>query len=222
MDGRKAFVPYWLRRSEESLQKDVMIILGRCNAIRRLATNTNGEGDEADLEGARVDLKDSLVEISSRGDTGDNPLWAAVMMIRPQVINGRMATSVTEEISQALWDLKEDCAEKQADKAELFGKLAGRLRRHQINFFRTVISGGQLIAKEKNGEWRNHYFPGIPFAFRTEAGVKLSTSPENMPAVIKAYKVMAEKTIGNARTAIDAVIADMETLSKGLYPQKKI
>lgn len=213
-NGRKVFVPYWLRRSPEPLQKDVLIILGRCNAIRHLANNVNGESDEADLKGVRVDLKDSLLEISNRDGTEDNPLWAAVMMIRPQVINGRMATSVTEEIAQALWGLRCD----EPAFAEFFGKLAGRLRRHQINFYRAAISGGQLTTKEKNGEWRSHYFPGIPFSVRTEAGVKLSTSSENMPAVVKAYNIMAAKTAGNAKTAMEAVIADINELSKNLYP----
>lgn len=218
-NGKRRFVPYWLRWSEEPLQKDVLLILDRCNAIRHL-TNANGDGDEADLEGARTDLKDALVEIYQRGKPEDNPLWSAVMMVRPQVISGRLPISITEEIAQAMWSIKNECGEKEPAKAEFFGKLAGRLRKHQINFFRAVIAGGTLTAKENNGEWKNHYFSGIPFPIRREAGVKLSTAPENIPAVLKAYKIMAGKTAGDAKTAIEAVIADMETLSRRLYPQK--
>lgn len=217
-NGRKRFVPYWLRRCEELLQQNVLLILDRCNAIRRLA-NTNGDGDEADSEGARIDLKDALGEIYQRGTPEDNPLWAAVMMIRPQVINGRLYTSVTEEVARALWALNK-AEEKEPIKAEFFGKLAGRLRKHQINFFRATIHGEPLTTKEKNGEWHAHYFPGIPFAVRKEVGVRLSTAPENVGAVVKAYKLMAEKTTGYAKTALDAVIADIEILSERLYTKK--
>lgn len=219
-NGKRRFVPYWLRRSEEPLQKDVLLILDSCMAIRRLI-NTTGDGDEADLEGARIDLKEALVTIHQKGKPEANPLWAAVMMIRPQVINGRLPVSVTEEVARGLWNLKEEAEEKEPAKTEFFGRLAGRLRRHQINFYRAVITGGPLTAKETNGEWHTHYFPGIPFSARTEAGVKLSTAPENVPAVVKAYKLMAGKTSGNAKAAIEAVIADIEELSKHLYPQKK-
>lgn len=221
-NGRKRFVPYWLRWSEEPLQKDVLLILERCNAIRRL-TIINGDGDEADREGARVDLQDVMAEIFNRngGNREDNPLWSAIMMIRPQVISSRLPISITEEVAQALWTLRGEAGEKEPVKTEFFGRLAGRLRKHQINFFRAVIAGGMLVAKEKNGEWQNHYFSGIPFPVRMEAGVKLSTAPENVEAVIKAYKTMAEKTSGHAKTAIEAVIADIQNLSERLYSQQK-
>lgn len=221
-NGKKRFVPRWLRRCEEPLQQNVLTILDRCNAMRRLS-HTNGSSDGADLEGARVDLQDTLESIFNKngGNPEKNPLWEAVMMIRPQVINGRLLTSVTEEIAQALWALKDEAGEKELAKAEFFGKLAGRLRKHQINFFRAVISGGTLTAKEKDGEWKNHYFPGISLFVRMEAGVRLSTAPENVEAVVKAYQLMAEKTTGHAKTAIEAVVADIETLSERLYPTKK-
>lgn len=215
---RKRFVPYWLRKREPELQKNVLTIIDRCNAIRRLIENGNS-GEESDLEAARINLRDTLTEILETGDVKNNPLWDAIMTIRPRVIDGRLPTSVTEEVAEALWDRKNEAKEPMI--AEFFGKLAGRLRRHQINFFRATIAGGPLVAKEKTGEWRTHYFSGIPFNTRPEAGVKLSTAPENVEAVVKAYQLMARKTAGHAKTALEAVIADITELSNNLYPPKK-
>lgn len=220
MEVRRRWIPYWLLRSDESLQKNTMTILDRCNAIRRLLCNTNESGDQADLEGARIDLRDTLAEIFKEGNTEVNPLWAAVMVIRPQVINGRLPVSVTEELANALYNLK-NAESPDSLEAAFFGKLAARLRRHQVNFFMATIAGQPLVAKENTGAWKTHYFPGIPFSIRKEAGVRLSTHPDNVPSVIKAYELMAAQTAGHAKTAIEAIIADIEGLSVNLYPQPR-
>lgn len=216
---RKIFVPYWLRRTELPLQEDVLNILNKCNAIRRLLPNVNGDGDEADIEGARMDLRDTLNEIFEKGNTITSPLWAAVMAIRPQVINGRLPVTVTEEIAQAIYRLKNTEYDQSSPEAVFFGRLAARLRQHQINFFRVVITGREpFSAKDTSGQRRTHYFHGIPFSIRKEAGVKLSTHPDNLPSVLKAYQIMAAQTTGHAKIALEEVIADIGELSVNLYP----
>lgn len=200
-------IPSWLERYDENLQKNALLILDHCNAIIELLRNNYGEGDESDIEGARTDLRDVLFKMA-----GDD-LWSAVMIIRPQVLNGRLPVSITEEIEQALWFLKNNAA-NEAD-AEFFGKLAGQLRKRQIDFYRAVIAGEPLSVKE-NGAWTMHYFPGIPLSIRKEAGVRLTTHPDNLQIIISAYCLMAEKTTRYAKTAIEAVIADIRELAKNL------
>ena len=201
-------IPRWLERYDEKTQQNILLIISRYYAIIHLLENNSGGGDLADIKAAKINLRDALSNDMTRDE-----LWSAVMLIRPQVLNGRFPVSFAEEIEQAL------LAEKNygivADPS-FFDKLAGQINKHQVGFFRAVIAGGAFSAKDSKGVERAHYFPGIPLHIRREAGVQLTTKPDNLQMVAAAYRVMAQETAGHARTALEAIIADIKELSRNL------
>ncbi len=206
--------PYWIRKIEdENLREAVTEIFKAAGQVRYRQGRykmTQSDGDEADLEAAREELRDKLLEIYIKGTPEKNPLWAAIMMIRPQVIGRYLDPQYTTAIADALWAIK-NSADGNEVKATFFGRLGARLNGKQITFYRAVVSG-DVIGERKEGKYAMHYFPGIPRSIRQEAGVKLSTHPTNADAVKKAYGLMIQKAEGPAKEAIEAHLRDIEYL----------
>ena len=222
MEGNGCY-PEWIENiRDETLRKNVATIFTAIGQVRFPQVRyqlTRGKADEAKLESAEQDFRDKLLGIYSSGTPEKNPLWDAIMMVRPQVIGGNLDTIYTQAIAEALWTIKDSsCGDKEEYTADaaFFGRLASRLNGKYITFYRATISG-DLLAERKNGKTIMHYFPGIPLSIRWEAGVRLSTRPDNLEAVKKAYQIMAERADGAGREAMEAHLRDIEYLAKLLF-----
>lgn len=214
--------PFW--RTDEELKEHVLTIIGLCERVQNLE-DAQTETDEQDYEAAMDDLHSCLLDIYESGeDKSNNPLWNAVMQIRPQGIRehppyGGRYSRVLRTLAPLLWDIKEEAQEDgETEKANFFAMLASRLNGRQLAFARAVLNGGVFL--ERRGEQKfAHYFPPIPFSVRREAGVKLSTHPNNVEAVKKAYAIMHRQAAeGPAQRLIEAAHEDMERLASEIYP----
>lgn len=205
--------PYWTRWiKDENLKKAIGEILEACQRISNYSRRT----DEADpdVEGARADLRDTLTQIYESGNGSENPLWAAVMQIRPRVIGARLDPVQLQYIASELWNIRNNDGGNE-EKTAFFGRLAMRINGRDISIARAIISGGVYEERKKGEKPELHCFPGIPYAMRKEAGVKLTTHPDNVQAVVKAYEIMLGKAAdGPAKQAIEANIDDIKIVTK--------
>lgn len=214
-------IPFWIDRIQDIMSKQNIInILKTCKNVVSLKRRAIDESlsDAADIEGAMQDLEEELRNISKKAqDLQNNPLWQAVMQIRPQVIGGVLPVAYTQILSEALWAIKNEFTEAgDEEKANFFGRLASRLNSRDVNFFRAVITGGSIAVFVEKSSGNKHYFPGIPRNIRKECGVKLSTHPDNIESIRAGYMLMIEETDGYARKALEANLEDLTQLFKSM------
>lgn len=208
-------VSRWIEKIEDpELKKHVIDVIRQCAEVHKMSISYNrskAESDEVDLKGRKEDLQDTLLEIYETGDNESNPLWSTIMQIRPAAIGGFLNPRYIQAINDELWAVKQ-AAENNGnqEKAAFFGKLVSRLR--YVSLFRAVISGGPCRERIDGKGSTLHFFPGISQRIRKEAGVRLTTRPDNTKAVIEAYKLMRDKTEGHARKAMEAHLEDIDYL----------
>ena len=228
MSERKNSYPRWIDKIKDILRENVADIVQLSKTVSYKYYNRDrSNNDLLALEIAKDNLKDKLVEISESGDYQKNPLWEGLMQIRPKIIEKRLNLVDGQNIVTELWNIKEESeksGEEEQEKAGFFRKLALQLNGKTLNFYTAIISGGVYEERGVKGKSKYHFFVGIPFQIRKEAGVKLTTKPENFPLIVKAYETTYDIAAeGAAKMAIKAQIEDMkEIFAKDFSFERKV
>lgn len=215
MNGGNGKYPRWFENIEEELKEPVYRMVGACRKVGYLEKKyreTQSDGDKSDLEGAKQDLNSILLEVHDTGTGNDNnPLWNAIMHIRPRIIGKRMNPFFNQYLLTELWKIRDEAKEAGAEeKGNFFGKLGGQLI--DVPLTRGFISGDVVVQHEGNGKKTYHYPPGIPPAIRQKVGVKNTTRRDNWPKVQKAYEMMRDQTTGAARKAMEGHLEDLNEI----------
>lgn len=217
--------PYWVEKIEDEIRRGQAInILNACKRVQnmnRQLGRTQSDGDRVDLEAAKLELKDVLVDVYETGENDNNPLWDIVMQIRPQVIGARLSVFYTQMLAEAMRQIKKE-VEKDGhqEKADFFRKLANQ--QIDVPLIRAVISGGSVGERLSGNGVNYHYLPGIPPVIRRKVGVKLTTKlSENKKLIIEAYETMRDNASGHARDAMEAHLADIKNMFELLENKAK-
>ena len=227
MSERKNSYPRWIDKIKDNvLRNNVANIVQLTKTVGYKYYNQNrSDNDLLALDIVRENLRDKLVEISESGDYQKNPLWEGLMQIRPKIIEKRLNLVDGQNIVFGLWNIKEEADKSnELEKANFFRKLALQLNRKTLNFYTAIISGGVYEERGAKGKSKYHFFVGIPFQIGKEAGVKLTTKPENFPLIVKAYETTYDIAAeGAAKMAIKAQIEDMkEIFAKDFSFERKV
>lgn len=218
-------LPKWITKgiNDEVLKEDVASIYEQTRKVlfRNSAyVKTRSDGDKADLEAEKQNLRDIMLEIYLKGNT---PLWQVIMQIRPRVLGKRLDLSHAQILCSELWNIKKE-TEEDGDKeqADFFKRLARQLDGEQMSACSAIISGG-VYKNRKTEEMYN--FPGIPGNPRTEpgnirkrAGVKLTINPNNIQPIKKAYQMMIEQAKGgSAKAMAEATLKAADEVLRQVY-----
>lgn len=222
--GRNNYSFRWIEKVDDPETRENIENLLRACKIVASYNYQKIELEPTDYEGTRQDLRFTMKEIYQSTHTeetnGHNPLWDAMMYIRPKMLLKQVPKHFIRIISTELREIIRETQEAQGDQkmVDFFTVLAKEMGEFRINICRALRSGDVVVERRKDGNNVLHGFPfRIPQDIAQEVGLKLTTKLDNLQAHKAAVAEMRKRNLVSEKVgeALQIMAEDLYALLEG-------